>query len=515
MTGVVLVVLWLALDPRTPDLAAQVYRADLFGRAGFTLWDERWYGGHLLPGYSLLFPALGSWLGVRAVGALSAFASVLLFERLVTHAYGRAGRWAGALFAVGAVGDVWIGRLSFALGVSFALAAALALQRRRFAWAGALAVVCAAASPVAGALLALGALTVSVSRRSVRELLAVGVPAVVVVGALALLFPEGGWEPFPIRSFAATAVVALAFLVALPARERLLRRGGLVFLAVCVLCLLVHSPMGSNVERYGALLAGPLLLAAWLRAGVRSRGFAAMATLMRLSALALIAVWVAWGPVRETTAVWGSPATEASYYAPVARFLSSVADAPVRVEVPLTRSHWEAALLAPHASMARGWEKQLDERYDRALLVSGLDAASYRAWLLREAVAYVALPDVPLDASSAREGRLIRSGLPYLRLVFASRHWRVYRVLGATPLASGAGSLVALGSDGFALRALSPGRMTVRVRYNRYLAVVGGSGCVGRAAGGWTFVRARSAGLIDVAARFSFARAFGVAGACR
>ena len=49
---------WLALAPATPDLAAQVYRAGLFEREGYTLYDLYWYGGHHMPGYSLLFPPL-------------------------------------------------------------------------------------------------------------------------------------------------------------------------------------------------------------------------------------------------------------------------------------------------------------------------------------------------------------------------------------------------------------------------------------------------------------------------
>ena len=83
-----------------------------------------------------------------------------------------------------------------------------------------------------------------------------------------------------------------------------------------------------------------------------------------------------WGPVRETLAVAGSEATSAAYYAPVERFLAAHAGGPVRVEVPLTRSHWEAALLAPSVSLARGWEKQLDTRYDGVLLAAGLTAAA-------------------------------------------------------------------------------------------------------------------------------------------
>src|SRR5262249_45240199 len=181
--------------------------------------------------------------------------------------------------------------------------------------------------------------------------------------------------------------------------------------------------------------------------------------LRAIAALALIGVWVAWGPVRETRAVGGSPATSAAYYAPVARFLERVPDAPARVEVPLTRSHWEAALLAPHVALARGWEKQLEERYDGVLLRPGLTPAAYLAWLRRQAVAYVALPDVAPDSSSAGEARLIRAGLPFLHEVWADAHWRVYRVAGATPLASAAAAspnparLVALGADSFRVRA--------------------------------------------------------------
>ena len=289
----------------------------------------------------------------------------------------------------------------------------------------------------------------------------------------------------------------LAFLAAVPRGERLLRRGGALYLAVCVLCLLVHTPMGSNVERYGVLLAGPLLLCARPRLGLRSG-----------LALALAAAFIVWGPVRETRAVAGSEATHASYYVPLERFLA--AHAPVRVEVPLTRSHWEAALLAPHVSLrARLREKQLEERYDHVLLSGSLSAASYESWLREQAVAYVALPDAQLDPSSAREGPLIRGGLPYLREVFTSAHWRVFEVLGAAPLLSGAGRLSSLGHDSFSVYAYAPGALTLRLRYTRYWTVVRGSACVAQAPGGFTRLQARAAGAITVDARFSARAAVG------
>jgi hypothetical protein len=543
-----LLVVWLLVDPRTPDLAGQVYRLGLYERAGLSVFDEHWYAGHALPGYSLLFAPLASLIGMRALAVVSVLASVALFERIVLDVYGEEAcvRLGACLFAVAAVGDVWSGRLTFALGVTLALASVYALMRERPLVAAPVAAVCAAASPVAGVLLALAALSYALARRSPGVLLALGAPVALVVLPVRALFPEGGYEPYPATSFAATAIVVGAFLWALPrggSERRVLRVGAVVYLLACLLCLRVRTPMGSNIERYGVLLAGPLLLCGLAGGGGKlhgGRGWRAGGPPRRLSpfmtssrsarrsasagsawrplvvgvALCAIVVWIVWGPVRETRAVAGSPATRASYYAPVERYLSAHGGGLERVEVPLTRSHWEAAMLAPSLSLARGWEKQLEERYDSVLLGAGLTAGEYRAWLQREAVAYVALPDVALDPSSAREGRLIRGGLPYLKEVWASGHWRVYAVSDATPMLEGPGRLTALGSDRFALYADAPGRLLVRVRYTRYDTVVSGNGCVTSAPGGWTYVRARARGAIVVGARFSLALALGLGGEC-
>jgi hypothetical protein len=518
-----LLALWLAISPHTPDLAAATYRVALFKEVGFAVWDERWYGGHDLPGYSLTYAPLAALLGLRLCAALSLLASAGLFARLAAAVYGPRSRWAVAWFAAAAAADIWIGRLAFALAVPFALAAVLLFRsagRSRWATRGAAlcSALCAAASPVAGLLLALAGLTHTLHTRRARALLVLAVPAAAVAGALAALFGEGGWEPYPLTSFLATLGVLGAFLAVLPRRERLLRTGALIYLLACVACVALHTPMGANVERYGVLLAGPLLLCAWARERVARR--TRLATSALAVALCAAAVWVAWGPVRETAAVAGDASTSAAYYVPVERFLArrgfpaQRAPGPVRVEVPFTRSHWEAALLAPHVSLARGWEKQLDERFDHVLLARRLTAAGYRRWLDAAAVQLVALPDAPLDGSSAAEGRLVRRGLPYLREVFASRHWRIYAVLAPTPLLSGPGTLTALGHDGFALRAAAPARLRVRVRYSRYLHVEQGDGCVARAAGGWTAVLARRPGRLVVQASFSLSRALGLTSGC-
>jgi hypothetical protein len=515
-----LLALWLIVDPHTPDLAAQTYRVNLFGQLGFSTWDEHWYAGHDLPGYSLLFPPLASAIGIRLTACICALGSAALFARIAHAVYGAPARWGAAAFAAAAVAEVWIGRLTFALGVSIALAAVLALVRRRLLLALVLAGLCAAASPVAGVLLALAGLTHSLVARRRDSALALALPTVVVAGAMGALFPEGGSEPYPFLSFLATVLVVGAFLVALPAGQPLLRWGARVYLLAAVLSLGLSTPMGANVERYGVLLAGPLLLFAWTRreaAEQASRGWRARAAAWRpgaalVAALALWAAWVLWGPVRETRAVAGEDVTSVPYYAPVERFLHTAG--PVRVEVPLTRSHWEAALLAPSVSLARGWEKQLDERFDKVLLEPGLTPASYQRWLREQAISYVALPDAPLDSSSSEEGHLIRAGLSYLREVFTSAHWRVFAVLRPAPILEGPGRLMNLGHDSFALAALARGRFEVRVHYSRYLTVTSGRGCVSPAARGWTTVDARAAGTIVVAARFSPGRALGLEHSC-
>ncbi len=506
VTAAVGVAVWLVVYPQTPDLAGQLYRADLFREAGFLVYDSRWYGGHNVPAYSLVFPPLAAWLGVRAVGVAAVLASVTLFERAARAVYGPVARWGAVWFAVAALGDVWSGRVTFALGVSVALGAVLALVHERPAVAAALAGVCAACSPVAGALLALAGLTHFLAARSPRSLVVLGVPPAVVVAALAGLFPEGGWEPYPLYSFLATLAALGGYLWAMPAQRRVEWVGGVVYLVACVACVAVHSPVGANVERYGVLLAGPVLVCALLSSGRRL-------TAATVAVLCGIAVWTVWGPVRETAAVAGNTSTSASYYLPVERFVAGVEappGRPVRVEVPFTRGHWEAAWLAGRVSLARGWEKQLDERYDGVLLSKDLTAARYRAWLKQEAVSYVALPDASLDPSSAVEGRLIEAGLPYLHEVERTQHWRIYEVVGATPLAQGPGTLSGLGHDWFALRARAAGSFTVRVRYTRYWTVTQGAACVGQAPGGWTVVTARRAGVVRVTASFSIGRALGL-----
>jgi hypothetical protein len=508
--AVALALAWLLLAPNSPDLAAQAYRTRLFEDAGFAVWDNNWYGGHHLPGYSLVYPWAALMLGMRLVGALAVLVSTWAFERIALTVYGARARWATLCFALAAAGDLWIGRLTFALGVAFALLAVLALLRTRSLLAALLAVLCAASSPVAGLLLAFAGVTHMVSERRTRPGIKLAGPALAVVLPLQALFPEGGWEPFAASSVLATLAVTLAFVCALPREERLLRAGGLLYAPVTLLSL-IHAPMGSNVERYAVLFAAPMLLC-----GLARSGWSAPRRPLALVVVSLcgVLVWTVWGPVRQTVQVLHDPSTAPSFYLPLRRFLATRVHVPVRIEVPFTRSHWDAALLAPYVPLARGWERQLDKRYNASIEADPLAPAVYREWLARNAISYVALPDVRLDGSSVGEGALIRRGVPYLREVLHSAHWRVFVVLAPTPLASSPGRLMKLGHDSFTLRFSRAGTSLVRVRYTPYWTLLAGAGCVRQGAEGWTAVSAAQSGVVRVAARFSLERALGLAGAC-
>jgi hypothetical protein len=332
-----------------------------------------------------------------------------------------------------------------------------------------------------------------------------------VVLPLQALFPEGGWEPFAASSVTATVAVTLAFLYILPREQRLLRIGGLVYLGMTVLSIL-PTPMGSNIDRYAVLLAAPLALCVLGRDGFASAGRPLAAVVLAVTG---ILVWTVWGPVRESTGVIGDPSTSSAYYTPLKRFLAAHGGPLLRVEVPFTHSHWEAALLAPGFALARGWERQLDTKNDPIFFKSHLTASAYHAWLQDNAVSYVALPDVRLDGSSDEEAALIRSGVPYLREAFSSLHWRVFAVLDPVPLASAPAVLTGLDHSSFTLSFPKAGKSIVRVHYTRYWTVPTRAGvCVAPAPGGWTAVSVNAPGVVRVLARFSLDHALGLDGGC-
>jgi hypothetical protein len=127
-------------------------------------------------------------------------------------------------------------------------------------------------------------------------------------------------------------------------------------------------------------------------------------------------------------------------------------------------------------------------------------------------VRFVALADAPLDYSSAAEAALVRSRPSYLRPVWRDAHWRVFEVVHAQPLGRGAVTVTAVGNETVSLWAEGPGLATVKVRWTRYLALQGVSGCVWRTQDGWTRVWVDEIGPARLVADFTPGRVFAAGG---
>ena len=493
-------VAYLAVAPATPDLAAHVFRADFFRLHGLALYDTAWYAGHGLVGYSVLAPPLEALLGPRLAGVLATVASIVLFERLV----GRHRRpdlctpW----FALTALTNLYVGRMPFAVGMALGLAALLAARSWRW-WSLPLAVACSLASPLAGAFLAVSCLAWGISSRR-RDVLGAGVAAVGTVGVIQILFPEGGTFPFSITSLAITLGVASVVAIGAGARGGAVRAGALLYGAAAVFAFAVPSGLGGNITRFGAIFAGPALAyAAWPRR-----------RLLVLAAAPLLLLWTLV-PVRSDLSAASGSTANATYYGGLLSFLQDHDAAAGRVEIPFTRAHWETAFVAPRFALARGWERQLDRRYNPLFYEpAGPAPAAYVAWLRDNAVRYVALPDEELDDSALAEAALLRRGMPELRPVWHDAHWRVWAVSRARPMVSGAARLVAVEPSAFTLRARRPGSAVVRLHFTSYWSLPQGAGCVWPTPAGWTRVVLRHAGVVTVAARVSVAGLLGSAGRC-
>jgi hypothetical protein len=500
---------WLMVRPHTVDMAAHTFRAELFGEEGFTLWNGLWYGGHHTPAYSVLFPPLAWLLGPWVAGALATVAAAAVFEPLARGRWGERARWGALWFGIGTGAMLFTGRLPFAMGVAFGLAALLALQRRRTGFAVAAAVASGLASPVAALFLTLAAVAWALGAREKgvralegqaarRSALIVAVAAFLPPALLAAAFPEGGYMPFDLTTYAPIPAMAVAALLVLPREERGLRIGAVIYALATTFALVVQTPMGSNAVRLGALFALPVLLcaAAPPRAPVRRAAFYLM-----VSAL-IFWQWSSAG--RDFLASQNEPSADVSYYKPVLDFLARQRPEDGRVEIPFTRSHWEAAVVAPHFPLARGWERQLDAGRNPLFYAGILSNFTYANWLAEHAVRFVALPDVKPDVSAFKERGLIERDPPYLRLIRRLPHWRIYLVTLPHPMViPAAGAVIRLtriDSDEVELNAHTAGRALVRVRWSPYWRVDGG--CVERA-GDWTRVIAGHPGRLRMYTSFS------------
>jgi hypothetical protein len=498
-------VAYLIWQPRTVDLAAHTFRAELFGKEGFTIWNGQWYGGHHTPAYSVLSPPLAWLLSPPVALALSAMASAALFPPLARGWFGeKRARWGSIWFGAAAATLLFTSRLPFSIGVAFGLAALLALQRRHYKLAIGLAVLCPLGSPVAGLFLAMAGVAYAIAERRDRakrlEGIAIAAAAFIPPVFLAWAFPEGGWAPFPDSAYVPIPLFALACLILLPRDQSALRWGAVLYGLGSTLALVLETPMGGNAVRLGALFGGPLLLCAiWGQPWTKRL----WALPVLVAGFASLVMWQ-WSPaVRDVIKYIEDPAAKADYFTPLREFLFRLPDQR-RIEIPFTRSHWEGSEVAMDQALARGWLRQLDTRLHPIFYKGQLNRLSYASWLSDNAVRYVALASAKPDKSSYRERALIEKGLPYLRLKWKSDDWRVYEVLLPAPLVISQKDakfvLEQFQSDEVLLDVKRPGEAIVKVRWTPYWFA--SHACV-EPYGDWTKVIAEQEGFVRLSTRFA------------
>jgi hypothetical protein len=491
---------YLIAAPETADMAAHTYRTWLWDEVGFATWNSQWYGGHHMAGYSLLYPPLAALAGTRFVGVAAAVAAVALFALIArrlapTPTTAALASW---LFLGGVMSNVVIGRMPFTLGIALAVAAWACVQRSRAA-AAVLSLASVWASPVAGVFLAVAALALRAGKREEGTrltALALGGPAVIGGIAMAALFPEGGSDHFVGTAFWPMLLVCLGALLLIDPSRRTAIWAAAIYVIVLVAAFAISNPLGQNALRPGVVL-GPALLVLFTRP---------RAPRAAVVGIAVALLYLQWLPaVRAVEEARGDPSTAASFHAEVLRFLEPRAEPGERLEVPLTRNHWEATFLARSYPLARGWQRQLDRKVNPLFYDNEpLTADRYERWLRENAVRWVALPSAPLDFSAKEEKELLLAGLPFLEPRHASADWRIWEVRDPEPPVSGAARMTAAGADGFDLEATRAGRVLVRQHATPYWTVADGDGCVSEDdASGWTLVDVRRPGTVRVRARFS------------
>ncbi|MET9299299.1 hypothetical protein ABZX66_08230 [Micromonospora aurantiaca] len=489
VSALVLCVLYLTLPATGSDLSAQVARAGFFADHGSALVDLRWYGGVHPWGYSLVSPPLMALLGVRVTGALALLASATAFAALLARTRVPRPLLGSLVGVVTIAGNLVSGRVTYALGVAFGLAALLALtvpaRRSRLVAAGAAALLASAASPVAGLFVGLAGVALLLTRRYADGLL-LAVPAAAPLAVTGLLFGEGGW--MNISTADTVHAVVTSLVVAALVAYRPVRVGALLSAAGVLASALLHTPVGLNATRLVVMFALPVLAAtATLPAPVSDRLRAAgrrfrVAGAVGLAALLAVVCW--WQPPVVTADLRSAddPTADPAYFTPLRAELAR-RGLTGRVEVPPTRNYWEAAHMGD-VPLARGWLRQAD--IDRNALffttVPGADGTgvpltpiTYRDWLADNAVQYVAVPDAEFSWVGASEAKLVETGQPYLTEVWSDRHWKLYAVAEPTPLVGAPGELIRQDGASITFRAPAPGKIPIRVRHDRWLTVNGGA----------------------------------------
>lgn len=493
VTGALGLVWLIFLGGFGTDLSAQVAWAHFAGTDPLAAYDFSWYGGVYPAAYSVLAPYVLSVVGPRLGMVLASLGCAALMALLLErHDVPRprvAAAWLGIALWFGMIA----GRATFTLGLIAAIAAVYVLDAHRpgrvlrCAAGAACALVCTLLSPVAGAFVGIAAAALIVTGRRIEGLTlgaAAGAPLIV----LAVAFGSGGVQPISIVSTGPSILAAVCLATLAPKAWRAVRVGAVIYAAAVLLAWIVPTPLGSNVDRLGLLLAGPLLISVFDR---RRRGL--------LAALAAVAVWQLLQPARDL-ASGPTPATGPADTGALLQRLEALHADTARVEAVPQYGHWESAALAAVVPLARGWERQVDNARNPLFYQGALTPERYHAWLRDNAVRYVAISTARPDYAAQVEAAIVRAGQPWLVPVWHDTEWSLFRVVGTAPLASGPARVLRTSPTHLTLVVRTPGNSLVRVRWSPLLTVTPGASL--RAHGDWTLLQARHPGHYTISASY-------------
>ena len=428
---------------------------------GLGIWEQGWYAGHHLPGYSVLFPPLAALLSPQLVAArVRASLAAWCFERLAR------GWWP----APAATRRVDRGSRS-------------ASSRRSSAGSSRSP---PASAPALGALLAASrgrrALARGAGRRDdADEPGRRGVPRARLRGVVArrrararalCCRPRGALVPGP-RSIAARVPAGRqrsrsrsrrsSGRSRSPSRSpRCCRRAS----ACCASarCSTPRALVAGDRHRHAARRQPRAARRGLRRPAARSARCGNSAGQLLLAARRPLLYWQWLAPVRSV--IRGARRRRRASSPTTSRCSTSstgarAAEGPFRTEIPFTADHWETRYVAPRRPLARGWERQLDVKlnrlfYERRRAHAGAATALARP---RRRSRYVALPRRRSSTRPARaRARSCAPGaVPGLREVWRGGDWRLYRVEGDRPLAQRARARDADRLDGVTLHDPAPG----------------------------------------------------------
>ena len=493
----VLAIIYVIVSPPSFDLAAHLLRAKLFRAEGFGLWNNWWYAGHHTLGYSVLFPPISALLSPQLVAGLAATGTAALFELLVRRHFGP---------------DAWLGRGLVRRGHGDESVHRSPRVRVRAAAGGGDDARAAAPASLGGHAARRHDRPRQSGRRPVRgarrgrlrrRLRTCGERRALRACGRESASWSGRWcrcccsrsrspRAAASRSRSATLwpiplVAAGAGSLALPRREvdaprrrapvhaRLHRR---------VRGLDADRQQRRPARRARRRTAGGAAVVAAPQAMAAARGVAARCTSSgrRRSATST---------ARRTTRRCAPLSTSRC-----SRSSNRQAGPPFRVEIPFTKFHWETYDVAPYFPLARGWERQLDIKYNHLFYDGSADARRpTSAWLHELAVRFVAVSDARLDFSADRETALIDRGLPYLHLGAAHADTGACTRSATRPRSSkGRRTLLALGPNSLTLDAQRAGTVLLRVTVHALLGDRSRARGASRPAGDFTKLTLRAPG---------------------